>query len=149
MADKKIIWRKRESLRNKIATKRRAPAGAMIVLAHQLRVSPQRWYLKGTEGIFVTAWHIIVRYKARPGREVDVREKLAEFVAAARNEEGCLYYELFESREVEGEFHTLDGWSNESALRAHRIHPNVTQLSARIASELDVPPVVIRNKKLT
>jgi quinol monooxygenase YgiN len=97
----------------------------------------------------VTAWHIIVRYKARPGRATEVRRALSEFVALARSEKGCLYYELFESREIEGEFYTLDGWSDEGSLRAHRIHPNVMQLTASIASDLDVPPIVMRNRKLT
>lgn len=69
--------------------------------------------------------HIICEVSCETANRAKVKELLLELVGPARLEEGCLYYDLYQTIENPNTFYILDGWVNEKAVAEHTQHPNV------------------------
>jgi quinol monooxygenase YgiN len=81
--------------------------------------------------------HIICVVRGKTENREKVKELLLELVEPARQEEGCLYYDIDQDT-----FYIVDGWTSEEAIAAHTVHPNVSrvveQLLPLLVSPLEV-----------
>ena len=86
--------------------------------------------------------HIICTVRARAEHCDRVKELLLELIQPARDEPGCLYYDLYQQIDQPNVFCLVDGWESQEALDAHTAHPNVPkvveQLLPLLASPLEV-----------
>ncbi|MBD8868181.1 putative quinol monooxygenase [Nocardioides donggukensis] len=80
--------------------------------------------------------HVVATIPARSGSEAVIREALTTLVAATRDEEGCLSYDLYESAAAPGTFVTVERWSGQEALDAHMATPHVGAAFAAAADHL-------------
>lgn len=62
---------------------------------------------------------VVATIPAAPGHEDEVRQALVTLVAATREEEGCVAYEVHESVAAPGTFVTIETWTGQDALDAH------------------------------
>ena len=86
--------------------------------------------------------HVIAEIRAKSGSEDAVRAMLVQLVPAARKENGCQRYELFEDQKAPGTFYTEEEWADQAALDEHlkRVAPVVEQATPHLASELRITP---------
>ena len=57
--------------------------------------------------------------RAKGGHEADVRAGLHAFIGPARQESGCISYEVFEDVQYTGSFYTVEKWESREALDSH------------------------------
>ena len=69
-----------------------------------------------------------------------MKQLLLELVEPARNENGCLYYDLYQDANAPDTFILLDGWTSKEALAMHVVHPNVPRV-------VDQMPTVASDRK--
>ena len=62
---------------------------------------------------------VVATIPAKPEHADAIREALTTLVAATREEEGCLAYDLFESSSAPGTFVTVERWTDQAALDAY------------------------------
>jgi quinol monooxygenase YgiN len=72
--------------------------------------------------------HIICTIKSKPEHRERMKELLLELVEPARNESGCLYYDLYQDSSAPDTFILLDGWTSKETLAMHAVHPNVLRV---------------------
>lgn len=87
--------------------------------------------------------HIICRLHCEAQNRSRVHELLLEYVEPARQENGCLYYDIFQERDDPNAFYILDGWRDQAAVDSHVKHPNVLRVNSLIE------PLVIGKQTLT
>lgn len=83
---------------------------------------------------------VVATIAAKPGSEDVVREALQALVAATREEEGCLAYDLFESAAAPGTFVTIEAWTGQEALDGHMASPHIAQAFAVAGEHLAGAP---------
>ena len=62
---------------------------------------------------------VFARLRAKKGKETELKQALMGLLAPTRREEGCLNYDLHESREIPGLFHFYENWASGEALDRH------------------------------
>ena len=86
--------------------------------------------------------HIICVVRGKAENRERVKALLLELVGPAREENGCLYYDINQRINQPDTFYIVDGWASDAAVAAHTAHPNVSrvveQLLPLLASPLDV-----------
>lgn len=86
--------------------------------------------------------HIICTVRAKAPDREKVKGLLLELIAPAREEAGCLYYDLYQQTDEPNTFYIVDGWVSAEAIATHTEHPNVPriveQLLPLLASPLEV-----------
>jgi quinol monooxygenase YgiN len=86
--------------------------------------------------------HIICVVRGKAENRERVKALLLELVGPAREEHGCLYYDINQRIDQPDTFYIVDGWASDEAIAAHTAHPNVSrvveQLLPLLASPLDV-----------
>ncbi|MBX4922137.1 antibiotic biosynthesis monooxygenase [Rhizobium bangladeshense] len=92
--------------------------------------------------------HLIVEFKTTTQNRSRVKELLLEFIGPAREETGCLYYDLYQRADEPNTFYILDGWANEEAVAAHGKHPNVIRVLEPLLPLLVSPPSIIVNSRV-
>ncbi len=91
--------------------------------------------------------NVIATIPAKPEAADGLRVALRALVAATREEEGCLSYDLYESAAAPGTFVMVERWTGQDALDAHMQSPHMVaaieaadgQLSGDIAMHPLVP----------
>jgi quinol monooxygenase YgiN len=63
--------------------------------------------------------HVVARLQAKSGEEANVRTALEKIVPAARKEDGCLHYELFQEKKAPGTYFTFERWASQAAFDKH------------------------------
>jgi len=81
---------------------------------------------------------VIARAVAKPGKETEVRALLLGMLAPTRKEEGCEFYDLFESHEP-GRFYFYEMWDTREALERHAATPHYAHLKSATKDVLAVP----------
>jgi len=85
---------------------------------------------------------VIARFRAQPGKEVDLRRVLVGLIEPTREEPGCIDYVLLENLEDPREFTFVEEWQSESALEAHfatdHIASALREFPGLLAQELDL-----------
>lgn len=93
--------------------------------------------------------HIICRVRCKPEDRERVRELMLEYVEPARQEPGCLYYDIFQEQNDPDVFYILDGWANQAAVDAHVEHPNVPRVNALLHPLLVEGPTLTFGKRIS
>jgi quinol monooxygenase YgiN len=81
---------------------------------------------------------VIARAVAAPGLEDSLRALLRGMLAPTHAEEGCEFYELYESHEP-GRFYFYELWTTKAHLDAHCQTPHFKHLEANIAALIAEP----------
>lgn len=63
--------------------------------------------------------NVIADFKAKPGKEEEVRTMLSGLVEPTRKEDGCKSYHLLEAKHAKGTFVTYEEWTGEDKLQKH------------------------------
>ena len=83
--------------------------------------------------------HIVCTVRSKPEHRERVKQLLLELVEPARNENGCLYYDLYQDANAPDTFILLDGWTSKEALAMHVVHPNVPRVVDQMLPLLSHP----------
>lgn len=75
---------------------------------------------------------VVATFKARPGKESELRAALIGLVAPTRKEAGCLNYDLHASPDDPTSFLFHENWTTKAALDAHLQSPHVKALLPRV-----------------
>ena len=62
---------------------------------------------------------VVATFRARPGKEAELRAALMGLLAPTRKEAGCVNYDLHQSPEDSAKFLFHENWTNKAALDAH------------------------------
>ncbi len=92
--------------------------------------------------------HVLALWKAKPGREDELRALLAGLVEPTRTEEGCLRYELLESREDPGAFAFVEAWKDQDALDDHFNTEHVADALSRASELVAREPDLLRYRQV-
>ena len=93
--------------------------------------------------------HIICTVRSEPEHRERVKQLLLELVEPARNENGCLYYDLYQDANAPDTFILLDGWTSKEALAMHVVHPNVARVVDQMLPLLSHPIANIYSTRLS
>jgi quinol monooxygenase YgiN len=93
--------------------------------------------------------HIVCNVRAQAEHRDRVGELLLELVGPARGEAGCLYYDLYQERDLPSTFVLLDGWASEAALTAHGAHPNVARIVEQLTPLLAGPLEIMHSRRMS
>jgi quinol monooxygenase YgiN len=80
---------------------------------------------------------VIARFRAKPGRERELRSLLAELIAPTRKEAGCIRYELLVNEADPAELTFVEEWHDGDALNAHLATAHVQHAVSRCPDLLD------------
>jgi quinol monooxygenase YgiN len=85
---------------------------------------------------------VVVRLKARSGREVRVRQELLALLAPTRAEDGCINFDMHEAPDDPTLFLFHENWVSEEALKRHFETPHIrrwiTLAETLLAEPLDL-----------
>lgn len=82
---------------------------------------------------------VIAKFTAKPGREKDVLSGLTDMIAPTRKEEGCINYDLHESRSVPGVFYFYENWTGKDVLDKHLASSHIQNALKKIEGCLKEP----------
>jgi quinol monooxygenase YgiN len=68
---------------------------------------------------------VVVRLKARAGKEAQVRQELFNLLAPTRAEDGCLNFDMHEAPNDPALFMFHENWTSEDALAQHFETPHI------------------------
>jgi len=75
---------------------------------------------------------VVATFRARPGKEAELRAALMGLLAPTRQEAGCVNYDLHQSPEDPAKFLFHENWSSKAALDAHLKSAHVKALLPRV-----------------
>lgn len=81
---------------------------------------------------------VIARAEAQPGKAEELKTVLQQLVLPTRGEQGCRYYEFFESQ-LPGVFYFHELWETKADLTAHARTPRFLEVMAQAEKLLKVP----------
>jgi quinol monooxygenase YgiN len=93
--------------------------------------------------------HLIVEFRCKPENMERVKGLLLEFIGPARQEEGCLYYDLYQNIAEPTRFFILDGWTDQTRVDRHGQHPNVSRVLEKLLPLLSEPVSITPNLRLS
>jgi quinol monooxygenase YgiN len=70
---------------------------------------------------------VVVRIKAKAGREAQVKQELQNLLAPTRREKGCLNYDMHQSTLDSSLFLFHENWTSEDDLQRHFEAPHIKQ----------------------
>jgi quinol monooxygenase YgiN len=85
---------------------------------------------------------VLARFKAKKGSEADLAQVLGELASEARNDQGCLAFELLRSQKDPTLFMYHEVWASQSDLDNHIKMPYLPAYRERRAPLLDCEPEV-------
>ena len=84
--------------------------------------------------------HIICELRCAPADRERVRELALQFVAPARAEPGCLYYNLHQKIDAPDTFFIIDGWTDRAVVDAHAKNAHVAEVMKELGPLLTFGP---------
>lgn len=81
---------------------------------------------------------VIARAEAAEGKAEELKQLLVKLVLPSRSEQGCRYYELFESNQP-GVFYCNELWNSKADLEAHAATPHFNAVMAQVKQRVRVP----------
>ena len=81
---------------------------------------------------------VIARAEAREGKSDELKSLLRKLVTPTRAEQGCRYYELFESN-LPGVFYFNELWNSQADLDAHANSSHFVEIFGKAKELLKVP----------
>jgi len=91
---------------------------------------------------------VVVRIRAKEGREAEVRRELLALLAPTRAERGCLNYDMHEMPDEPTLFLFHETWACDADLDRHLMEPHVQSWVAKTDALLAEPMQLSRWRKL-
>jgi quinol monooxygenase YgiN/catechol 2,3-dioxygenase-like lactoylglutathione lyase family enzyme len=91
---------------------------------------------------------VVVRIRAKEGREAEVRRELLDLLAPTRSEKGCLAYDMHEMPDEPTLFLFHETWESDRDLDRHLMEPHVQRWIEKADALLAEPMQLSRWKKL-
>ena len=85
---------------------------------------------------------VLARFKAKKGKEEELKQAIMACVAPTRAEAGCINYDLHNLAGNEGELILYENWVSKKVLDEHLEMPYLVELKAK-AGELCAEPIEI------
>jgi quinol monooxygenase YgiN len=85
---------------------------------------------------------VLARFKAKKGKEDQLREAIMACVAPTRAEAGCINYDLHQLADDKGDLILYENWVSKKILEEHLEMPYLVKLKAQ-AEELCSEPIEI------
>ncbi len=82
----------------------------------------------------------IAKVIARPGQEAELKALLIEVAELARENPGCLQFELLQGNSNPGEFVTLGTWQDDAAFKSHYRSGYMDEFIREIPELVNHPP---------
>ena len=76
--------------------------------------------------------YISAAFRARPGKETELRDALKALQTPTRAEPGCLTYDLHEGVGDPARLMMFETWENQTAIDAHMKSPHVQKFAPRV-----------------
>lgn len=70
-------------------------------------------------------YSVLALFKAKHGKEEDLKQALKELVNPTLKEEGCINYDLHQSIDNKAEFMFYENWTTKDAHAKHNIAPHI------------------------
>ncbi|MES2203996.1 MAG: putative quinol monooxygenase [Pseudomonadota bacterium] len=70
-------------------------------------------------------YSVLAVFKARPGKEEELKRALQEMVEPTLAEEGCINYDLHQSVDNKAQFMFYENWSNQAAHSQHNVAAHI------------------------
>ena len=91
---------------------------------------------------------VIAQFKAKPGKESQVRQELLSLVAPSRKDAGCLNYDLHRGLDDPALFLFHENWSSKAHLDAHLQKPDLQAVLTKVSQLVAEPPQVTLWEKI-
>ncbi len=75
---------------------------------------------------------VVATFRARPGKETELKQALIGLVAPTRKEAGCINYDLHASPEDPAKFLFHENWTSKAHLDAHLANAHIQALLPRV-----------------
>lgn len=75
---------------------------------------------------------VVATFRARPGKEAELRAALLALLPPTRKEVGCLNYDLHQTADDAASFLFHENWASKGALDAHLQSPQIKALLPRV-----------------
>lgn len=83
---------------------------------------------------------VVAEFKAKPGKEEELRKALLGLIEPTRREDGCVQYDLHVHTLDPGRFVFYENWTSQETLARHAVSTHLKQLN-EIVGELVGEPV--------
>ena len=93
--------------------------------------------------------HIVVTLLAQAVHHDAVKSLLFEAVDSARDEPGCLYYDIYQDQADANRFFVADGWASDEALAAHLANPDAKRIAEKLTPLLAEPATMTVSQRLS
>ena len=80
-----------------------------------------------------------VKFRAKSGKEAELKNILVSLLDPSRAESGCLNYDLHEDPNDDANFMFYENWINQAALDAHKATPHVMKFFNQADDLLEAP----------
>ena len=82
---------------------------------------------------------VVAEMRAKPGRELDLRNALLSLIEPTRREEGCIQYDLHVHTDDPARFVFYENWASRERLTVHLASPHLQAFLAASADLLAEP----------
>jgi quinol monooxygenase YgiN len=87
--------------------------------------------------------YISAAFRARPGKETELRDALQALQAPTRAEPGCLTYDLHQGPGDPARLMMFETWETQTAIDAHMKSPHVQKFAPRVDGLCAEPPQIL------
>ena len=91
---------------------------------------------------------VLARIKAKPGKEMQVRQELLSLVTPSRKDAGCINYDLHQAPDNPALFLFHENWASKAHLDQHLQKPDLQAALARVRQLLAEPPQITLWEKI-
>jgi quinol monooxygenase YgiN len=85
---------------------------------------------------------VVAEFRAKPGKEEDLRRVTLALVEPTRQEDGCVQYDLHVSTQHAGRFVFYENWVSREHLDRHAASAHIREFRTAVADLLADPPRV-------
>jgi quinol monooxygenase YgiN len=79
------------------------------------------------------------RFKAKPGKEAELRQALSDLMAPTRQEAGCISYQMHQHAQDSRQFMSYEIWRSQADIDQHMQTPYVAAVVARAEELMELP----------
>ena len=80
---------------------------------------------------------VLARFQVKAGQAARFQELCAELIAATRQEQGCVSYELFQDKADGNKFSFIEFWQTQADLDAHSASEHFTRIVPQLVDISD------------
>lgn len=91
---------------------------------------------------------VVARFKAKPGKEAEIRNLLLSLVAPSRKDAGCLNYDLHQAVDDPAMFLFHENWESKALLDQHLQTAHVQGMLGKLGMLAAEPPQITLWEKL-